>query len=130
MKTASMVLGIIGGVMTFLFSAFVLLTSFLFGQLDKLYVFDFHMYDPSMSLAVIGIVGIIVSAVGIVGGAIVTKQRIASGIMLSVAALVSFISIIGILTGILFTIAAVFAFIQEKSGDVYGGNNQTLPPRN
>lgn len=114
MKTASMVLGIIGGVMTFLFSAFVLLSSFIFGQLDNLYVFELNMYDPSMSLAIIGIVGIIVSALGIVGGALVTKHRLASGIMLSVAALVSYISIVGILTGILFTIAAVFAFIQER----------------
>lgn len=124
MKTASMVLGIIGGVMTFLFSAFVLLSSFIFNQLDNLYVLDITMYDPSISLAIVGIVGIIVSALGIVGGALVKKHRITAGIMLSVAAFVSFISIIGIMTGILFTIAAVFAFIQERPTDGYGMHNR------
>ena len=61
-----------------------------------------------------GIAGLIGGILGIIGGAIIRKKRIASGVMLVIAAVLSIFTGLGFLASIMLIIACIFAFIQEK----------------
>ena len=149
MKTASMVLGIIGGVLAVILALVYIFAGALAdtfaGSTDKLnntfnelseiaedqnwdYVeadidFDFGelntSYNEAVSAAItwmyiasaLGIVGAIL---GIVGGALVKKKNIVSGVLLIIAAVATIFVPVGFICTILFVLAAIFALIPDK----------------
>lgn len=109
MKTASMVLGIIGGVLISIFSFL-----FLFGAIATTELFYSWNSPGTEAFFALGIGSLLLAAFGIVGGALAKNHRIAAGVLLIIAAVICMISLIAMLPGIMFLIAAIFAFIKEQ----------------
>ncbi len=123
MKTASLVLGIIGGVLAIIFAIMFIASGALVNTaVDTLEGFDAfdEVYNAAVGatttwLYVAGILSIIGGILGIVGGALAKKKNVLAGILLVVAAIASLFTALGFIATILFVLAAVFAFIPEKS---------------
>ncbi len=115
MKTASMVLGIVGGaiaIITGLLYAFGLsafLGGFFEGFARSSDSFDFsylsNLYNTLF--IVFGIVCTLSGVLGLIGGIIVKKHNIAAGVMMIVAAVMS-------ISFILFLLGGIFALMKEK----------------
>lgn len=116
MKTASKILGIIGGA----FSVLGILITFLFQYL--FFQAPFPSVGPSQDFFdsffvifyVYAVIGVIGGLFGIAGGILVKKKRILAGIFLSIGAVTSFFGSFGFISGIMLILAAVFAFINEQ----------------
>lgn len=63
----------------------------------------------------VGIAGFIGGVLGIIGGAIIRKKPIASGVLLIIASVLALFTFIGIVSTIMMIIACVFAFIKEPA---------------
>lgn len=109
MKTASMVLGIIGGTLIFFFA--IIFLFFPFASMDFYYGWD---STGTAVFLVFGIGGLILSALGIIGGALAKSHRITAGVLLIIDAVLCMVSLVGIVPGIMFLIAAIFAFVKEQ----------------
>lgn len=160
MKTASLVLGIVGGALAIIFAIFYLLGGAIVntganyvkdiddlgGAMDDLANqledqgwtvddsnvdwesdVDWSSLDSAVDvgigavtawLYVAGILSIVGGVLGIIGGAIVKKKNIVSGVLLIIAAVLSCFTVIGIISGVVLALAAVFAFIKDKSAPV------------
>ncbi len=125
MRTASLVLGIVGGAITTLISFFLLSGSAAMLNAD--------FADPSakaggIAFAIWGGIVLIGGVLGIVGGAMVRRRHILSGVLMIVAAVFSFISMIGFLTGIILLIAGIFAFINDTPRLQQSYDSRQMPP--
>ena len=113
MKTASMVLGIVGGALA-LFSGLMLILmgsffgSGFFGQLNLPSDFPVEIFSTVfVTLWVItGIFYLTGGAAGLAGGIIVKNKNVAGGVLLIVGAVLTF--------SIPLILAAIFAFVKEK----------------
>lgn len=137
MKTASLVLGIIGGVLAIIFAIIFIGSGALVGSMaqgiDELTAQMEEegwevVEDESVSvlatdvtgaaagtLLFIGIASIIGAAMGIVGGALAKKKSIIAGILMLVAAIPSFFTGLGIIASVLFIIGGIMALIPQKT---------------
>lgn len=124
MKTASMVLGIVGGalailsgIMLILVGAYFIDGSLFFGGFDYNDSFD-GFYNSFTSIMftvylVLGILSIVAGALGLTGGIIVKKKNVTAGILLIISAVLTF--------SIPLILAAIFALVKEKeSTPAYG----------
>lgn len=144
MRKASMILGIIGGVMGILAA----LLSFAMGSMfnsdvmqdamqqsiemaqndpqyaeaygDIEYEFDSPEVQQGLNIAGglfkgLGIFMIAASILGIIGAAIVKKSNIAAGIMMLLAGIGLLFTVWGILSFILFLLGGIFAFVKDNS---------------
>jgi hypothetical protein len=139
MKTASMVLGIVGGallIIYMLFSAFIMFSITSIFEDEYYYEDDDYEnmlsreidgHEDAESLSVIsdpafaplfflGITGLISGGLGITGGILVRSRNTAAGILLIVAAVTS---LSFFLSTICFILAAIFAFVREKPKPAY-----------
>ncbi len=142
MKTASLVLGIIGGVLAVIFALiFMLGGAFVnagasviseagneaLGELsEQLEGLEVNGADVDLSTLstgvgtvatwfyVIGALSIVGAIVGIVGGALVKKKNVVAGILMIVAAIPSFFTGLGIIASILFVIGGILALVSGK----------------
>lgn len=116
MRTASMILGIVGGaiailsgIILILFGAYFADGSF-FGGFDYYNNLDFfyNNFYAIMFTAYLmfGIIGIAAGGVGLAGGIIVKKKNTVAGVLLIIAAVFTF--------SIPFILAAIFALVKEK----------------
>jgi hypothetical protein len=115
MKTASMVLGIVGGVIAvilgllyiFWLSTFFsdLFGSFFYSDAD----FDFSVFSDMYytMFTVMGILSVVGGVLGLIGGIIVKKHNIPAGVMMIVAGVMS-------VSFLLFILAGIFALIKDK----------------
>lgn len=137
MKIASLVLGIIGGVLAIIFAIVFIAGGALMGSLtqgiDKLSAqmeaqgWEVVKDETASTLVsnaagvaagtlwLIGIAGIVGAVLGIVGGALAKKQSVIAGILMLVAAIPSFFTGFGVIASVLFIVGGIFAFIPQKS---------------
>ncbi len=113
MRTASMVLGIIGGALALLGGLMlILLGSFFasgfFYQLDMPSDFPFELFTQFLPrfYTILGIAAMAGGAVGLAGGIMVKKKNVTGGVLLIVGAAITF--------RITLILAAIFAFVKEK----------------
>lgn len=147
MKTASLVLGIIGGVLAIIFGIIFIISGIavnsLFGSADALADtmgelseqmeaegwtvedsdVDMSGYDAAVgagltTIYVVGALSIVGAILGIVGGAMAKKKNVLAGILMLVAAIPSFFTGLGIIASILFIIGGILALIPDKSAPV------------
>ncbi len=167
MRTASMVMGIVGGAIALLFALLVIFggltfmnfgiwdgsynydydydydfdSDFNFDSLDNLddirfddldieYELDNDFYNDADDLGraiagtvflVFGICTAIAGVLGLVGGLIVKKKNVAAGVLMIIAAVLSFFNIISM---VLFVLGGVFALMRDRSKQQQG----YLPP--
>ncbi|OQA46708.1 MAG: hypothetical protein BWY46_01989 [Firmicutes bacterium ADurb.Bin300] len=120
MRTASLVLGIIGGVLAVIFALIFMASGALVGSLGGAFEIEGNLPADqaaglvASSLYIIGGLSIVGAVLGIVGGAMAKKKNILAGIFLIVAAIPSLFTGLGIIASILFIIGGVFAFIPQK----------------
>lgn len=127
MRNASMVLGIIGGVISVLLGLFLILTGATFfmktslwepinnpTELTRDFLPDSRLISFSATLFIIfGVLSFIAAALGLIGGIIVKKKNVASGVMMIVAAVLSIFAYFNLISMTLFIIGAVFALKKE-----------------
>ena len=117
MRTASMVLGIVGGalailtgIMFILMGAYFIDGSFFFGGFDYYDSLDgfYNSFTSTMFTVylVLGILTIAAGALGLTGGIIVKKKNVTAGILLIIGAVLTF--------SIPLILAAIFALVKEK----------------
>lgn len=138
MRTASLVLGIVGGVLAIIFAiVFMVSGAFFFsvasGEAEGIAI---EVNDVSIDVDeaafggadeasivvgaasgffwIIGILSIIGAVLGIVGGALAKKKNVVAGILMIVAAVPSFFTGIGFIASILFIIGGIFALVPES----------------
>ena len=127
MKTASRVLGIIGGALSIIIALFCLLIvlnvnadwEYHFGDSTPMSVsYCSDSVDPNANdteltalLVILVLPGILCGGMGIFGGIIVPKRSTAAGVMFIISAVLGLLFFI---TTICFILAAIFAFIKEK----------------
>lgn len=116
MKTASMILGIIGGAFSVLGSLYNLFIRSIFSQITFPSVGPSQDFFDSFFVIfyVFAVIGVIGGLFGIAGGILVKKKRILAGIFLSIGAVTGFFGGLGFISGIMLILAAVFAFINEQ----------------
>lgn len=128
MKTSSMALGIIGGAISILFGLFLVLGGVVFFD-DSLWedTYDaFEDYDGAMSEELLetndmaatmflsmGICSVVAGILGLVGGCIVKRKNVASGVMMIIAAVLSVFAFFNLVSIILFILGGVFALKRE-----------------
>ena len=130
MKTASLVLGIIGGVLAVIFAVVFIAGGALMGGLTDAITSQVEaegwevVEGQSASAAVevaagtlwlIGIASIVGAVLGIVGGALAKKKGVVAGILMVAAAIPSFFTGLGIIASIMFIIGGILAFIPQKT---------------
>jgi hypothetical protein len=130
MKTASMVLGIIGGAISIIFGLLLILGGVSFmddGLWEDVYDYTDGYEKMSLQAAAIqsptgifgtlflsmGISAVAAGALGIAGGCIVKKKNIAAGVMMIIAAAISVFAFFNLITVILFILGGVFALKKE-----------------
>ncbi|MBN1892511.1 MAG: DUF4064 domain-containing protein [Clostridiales bacterium] len=127
MRNASKVLGIIGGVISVLLGLFLILTGATFFMKTSLWepinnptelirevLPESRYITLAATLFVIwGIVSVIAAALGLIGGIIVKKKNVASGVMMIVAAVLSIFAYFNLISMTLFIIGGVFALKKE-----------------
>ncbi len=106
MRTASMVLGIIGGVVVMLWGLLnCMITNFVLISLG----------DVANAILLGTVLCILAAGVpGLVGGIIVKRKNIAAGVLMIVSAVLSIFAFLNIVAIILFTLGAIFALIKEQ----------------
>ncbi len=132
MKKASMVLGIIGGAISFLAALAIIIFGILLLSINTNFVMDicrsfnvkpFFLTDDifNLSTSIAGIVliiwGVINAAcgvLGLVGGTMVQKNSTTAGILMIVAAGISLVLSFNWLSMTLFTLGGIFALVKEK----------------
>ena len=155
MRTAGMVMGIVGGAIAILLSILLIFGSVVFtnyrswdnsfynddwnyddyldswDSLDSYdYNFDFNNYltddiayndVESMSQTIaggifllFGIGSAIAGILGLVGGLIVKKKNVAAGVMMIIAAALSLICILNIISMVLFILGGIFALMRDR----------------
>lgn len=140
MKTASLVLGIIGGVLAIIFAIVFIVSGALVNTFadsfssgmdeltEQLKAEGWEVTDNAEipanvsglanaaagSFWIIGILSIIGAVLGIVGGALAKKKNIVAGVLLLIAAVPSFFTGLGFLASILFIVGGILALIPEK----------------
>lgn len=130
MRTPSMVLGIIGGVIAILFGLFMVLGGVVFlddSWWDETYdtgvVYDgiaYQSYETAESDTIAAAVFITLGAcsvasgvLGLAGGCIVKKKNRTAGVMMIIAAVLSAIGFFNLISVVLFILGAVFALKKE-----------------
>jgi len=113
MRTASMVLGIVGGAMALLGGIMLILLAGFFGngffsQLDMPSSFPSATFEAMFfrMYTILGIFALAGGAVGLTGGIIVKRKNIAGGVLCIIGAALTF--------SIPLILAAIFAFVKEK----------------
>ncbi len=141
MKTASRVLGIVGGCIAFIFSAFIILGGVAFSTIfpniefpendteiivngEKI-EFDNNIDKDSYQKAGLVFVGygsaiLFAGILGILGGIFVKKKNIVAGILMLVGSAISFFTLWGIFISLLLLLGGIFALVRDSS------NNKTL----
>lgn len=157
MRTAGMIMGIVGGAFALLFAVLLILGSVAITNLvpwNNTYEYDydyddfnnwndFNDYDDfsnwddfndydnnfiSNSTArniagtvflIPGICGVIAGVMGLVGGIIIRKKNVASGVLMIIAAVLSLICFFNIVSMVLFILGGVFALMRDRQKVVY-----------
>lgn len=111
MKTASMVLGIVGGIIVMIWGLFNISS-----LLPVLLSFDISAVDLLLGkgLCIVG-AGIL----GLIGGIIVRNKNVAAGVIMIIAAVLSIFAYFNLIAIILFILGAIFAFMREKPVNPY-----------
>ncbi len=137
MKTASLILGIIGGALAVIFAIVFIAGGALVGSMTQsLDDFTAEMEaegwevtenDAATSLMsdvtgtaagtfwLIGILSIVGAALGIVGGTLAKKNGILAGIFMLAAAVPSFFTGLGIIASVLFVVGGILAIIPQNN---------------
>ena len=111
MRTASMILGIIGGTLTMLWGLInVLITGVLLSEL----------FPTAVTVLLGTVLGILGAGVpGLVGGIIVKRKNVAAGVLMIVSAALSIFAYFNFISIILFVLGAIFALIKEQPVNPY-----------
>ncbi len=123
MRTAGMIMGIIGGAIAILFGAFFIFGSAMFFSMGSWnnYLNDYSQSQQASSVTggtvflVIGIIIILTGVLGLVGGLIIKKKNVAAGVMMIVAAGLSLFSFFNIISMVLFILGGIFALMRDRS---------------
>lgn len=118
MRTASMVLGIIGCIVVMLWG----LINFIITGFPVMSV------DVAVAAALLG-VGICIFGAGIlglIGGIIVKRKNVAAGVVMIIAAVLSIFSFFNVIAIILFVLGAIFALVREKPVSSYPAYSQPV----
>jgi len=128
MRKASMILGIIGGIIAIIIALFVIGGGIIFRNMPELMqnaqntriaerAVDIGMrYNLAGNLFIIvGVVIILAGVTGIVGGAMVKEHNTAGGIMMLTAGFVSLITGWAAIAFILLLIGGIFAFVKDNA---------------
>lgn len=137
MKTASLVLGIIGGVLAVIFAVVFIIGGALVSSMEsgmdalasQMAAEGWEVTDNSNAsnvvsaaagaaagtLWLIGIASIVGAVLGIVGGVFARKKNILAGIFMVVAAIPSIFTGLGLIASVLFVVGGILAFIPEKT---------------
>ena len=128
MRKASMILGIIGGIIAIIIALFVIGGGIFFRNVPELIqnaqntriverAADMGMrYNLAGSwLIIIGVVIILAGVTGIVGGAMVKEHNTAGGIMMLTAGFVSLITGWAAIAFVLLLIGGIFAFVKDNA---------------
>ncbi len=128
MKTASMVMGIIGGSLALLIALFLILGGAAFLN-RSLWEFDSGYDDWEWNtreamdagrnvggglFITFGVLSAIGGAMGLIAGIIVKKSNVAAGVLMIISAVICLIVFFNFVSMILFILGAVFAFVKEK----------------
>ncbi|MDD4096458.1 MAG: DUF4064 domain-containing protein [Oscillospiraceae bacterium] len=128
MRNASMVLGIIGGVICIPEGLFLIAAGVIFinpeiwqsiynpglTEAGRQFLPDSRLISFSATLFIIfGVLFFIAAALGLIGGIIVKKKNVASGVMMIVAAVLSLLAYFNVLSMILFLIGGILALMKE-----------------
>ncbi len=143
MRTASRVLGIVGGVISILLGLFLLMTGVVFSNPN---IWQ-NIYNPNLTEAgrqilsdtqwisfsatlfiIFGVLSFIAAALGLIGGVIVNKSHLASGVMMIVAAVLSLFAYFNVLSMILFLIGGILALMKEPQKAMSYHPSQYPPP--
>ena len=143
MRTAGMVLGIIGGSIALIIAVVVFVVALLsfatsdfiesevMSDMDGVYEacdaygveYDSDIIEESLSYGAktggyiaigTGIALFISGILGIVGGAMTKKKHVLAGVFMLISAVLSFITIWGILAGLLLLLGGIFALVKVK----------------
>jgi hypothetical protein len=131
MRTASLVLGIVGGVLAVIFALLFMLSGAVVGSMGGAltelegqgWEVESDLGDMTIDQAtglasswlyIAGGASIVGAILGIVGGAMAKKKNILAGILLIVAAVPSLFTGLGVIASILFVIGGILAFIPQK----------------
>ena len=126
MKTSSMVLGIIGGAISILFGLFLVLGGVAFLD-DSIWEDTYNNYDGVISESELmetnsmagttflsmGICSVVAGILGLVGGCIVKRKNVASGVMMIIAAVLSIFGFFNLVSIVLFVLGGIFALKRE-----------------
>lgn len=138
MRTASMVLGIVGGCIALIIALFVIFGGIVFVTFIPNFEYsefysefesdnDFHddfnfneeMQESSrfggMIFLIMGSVFFVCGVLGIIGGILVKKKNILSGIFMIISAAVFFFTFWGIIAAILLLLGGIFALVNERN---------------
>ena len=128
MRNASMVLGIIGGVICIPEGLFLIAAGVIFinpeiwqsiynpglTEAGRQFLPDSRLISFSATLFIIfGVLSFIAAALGLIGGIIVKKKNVASGVMMIVAAVLSILAYFNVVSMILFLIGGILALMKE-----------------
>lgn len=151
MRTAGMIMGIVGGAFALLFAVLLILGSVAITNLspwnntygyeydyDYDYDYDdfnnwddFNQYDNDIIsdstarniagtvFLIPGICGAIAGVMGLVGGIIIRKKNVASGVLMIISAVLSLICFFNIVSMVLFILGGVFALMRDRQKVVY-----------
>lgn len=131
MRTASLVLGIVGGVLAIIFALVFMLggafVNSMGGALTEMESQGWEVesdlgdmtIDGATGLAasmfyIVGGASIVGAILGIIGGAMAKKKNIVAGVLLIIAAIPSLFTGLGIIASVLFVIGGILAFIPQK----------------
>ncbi len=124
MRTAGMIMGIVGGAIAILFGAFFIFGSAMFFSMGSWNSYMSDSYSQAQQASsitggtvflVIGIIIILTGVLGLVGGLIIKKKNVAAGVMMIVAAGLSLFSFFNIISMVLFILGGIFALMRDRS---------------
>jgi len=135
MRTASMVLGIVGGCIALIFVLIAVFGAVMFttvipeienSELFSENIDDMDSYDKGFiestriggtMFSVMGGVMFLCAVLGIVGGALAKKKNVAAGVLMLVGAVISFFSVWGIFFAVLLLLGGIFALVRDRKSD-------------
>ncbi len=169
MRTAGMVMGIVGGAISLLLAILIILGGVAFMNItpwtnsfdydydfdpdldfdswdsfdDFDYDFNNYMTDDiayndyeSMGqtiaggvFVVLGIGSAIAGILGLVGGLIIKKKNVAAGVMMIIAAVLSLVCFLNIISMALFILGGIFALMRDRQQQVYAPPYYPYPPQ-
>ena len=150
MRTASMVLGIVGGVLAIIFAIIVILigysASYFIDSVDSMDSDEWHLrfedqdihFETDMNAnipdfasktvrsivwipAILSFAG---AALAIIGAVFVKKKNTMAGVLMIVAAVLSFFTAVGFLASVILVVGGILALVPENKGPL------TVPPAN